>query len=102
MNELIEQMGNVYYQMYPMAYHKVITTIYTELTIGIIGAVLATVGIAMAIKEDDDIPKSTAFFVIGMLGLVMCLEIPNAIYNYSNLDYYVTTTAVQMITGGIK
>ena len=102
MNELIEQMGNVYHQVYPMAYHKVITTIYTELTIGVIGVVLAIVGIAMAVKEDDDISKSTAFFVMGILGLVMCLELPNAIYSYSNLDYYVTTTAVQMITGGTK
>ena len=102
MNELIEQMGNVYYQMYPMAYHKVITTIYTELTIGIIGIVLAIVGIVMAIREDNDVPRSTAFFVIGIIGLVMCLELPNAIYNYSNIDYYVTTTAVQMITGGTK
>ena len=102
MNELIEQMGNVYYQMYPMAYHKVITTIYTELAIGVIGVVMLTISAAVCRKADTESGKFLVFFVIGIFGFFMFLGLPSAVYGHSNFDYYVTTTAVQMITGGTK
>ena len=102
MNELIEQMGNVYYQMYPMAYHKVITTIYTELTIGIIGLVMLTIGAVECHKADSGSDRFLAFLTIGIFGFLLFFELPNAAYDYFNFDYYVTTTAVQMITGGTK
>ena len=62
MNELIEQMGNVYYQMYPMAYHKVITAICTELAIGVIGLIMLTISAVACHRVDTDSGKFFCVF----------------------------------------